>query len=128
MAMCNQPFSKGLSMESRLEELLDLCTRNNRVCPHPPKWAKLWEIIIEHKKEGVRWNPPRPMILARWWDSTAAEKRACLKQHIRWAHEHDILEKIDNFIRNLSEDDWYHSATSPKPSPKSANSPQPAGV
>ena len=115
-------------MESKLEDLLDICTRNDRVCPHPPEWARLWEIIVGHKQEGVRWNPPRPMILALWWDTTAAEKRACLEQHLRWAHEHGLLEKIDIFIRNLSEDHWYHSKNSPGLSQKTTRPPQPAGV
>ena len=115
-------------MESQLEELLEICSRNDRVCPHPPAWTGLWEIIIGRKNEGGCESPRRPMILAEWWDTTAEEKRACLEQQIRWACEHGILEEVDNFIRNLSEGDWYHSASCQDPFPKSANSTQPAGV
>jgi hypothetical protein len=115
-------------MESQLKDLLDICSRNDRVCPHPPEWARLWEIIIGHKQAGMRWSPQRPMILAQWWDTTAGEKRVCLEQHIRWASEHGILEKVDNFIRNLSEEQWYHSKNSPNPSQKLTRPPQPAGV
>ena len=96
-------------MESQLEDLLDFCCRNERVCPHPLEWERLWKMIRERRQAGVRWSPPRPLILAAWWETTGREKRLCLQEHIRWAYEHEIFEKVDSFIRKLSEEQWYHS-------------------
>ena len=102
-------LNKDLTMKSKLKELLEICSRNYRVCPHPAEWERLWKMILARKRKGERSSPPRPLILAAWCETSIGEKRDRLRQHIRWAYEHDIFEKVDSFIRNLSEEQWYHS-------------------
>ena len=99
-------------MKSQLKDLMDFCTWNNRVCPHPLEWDRLWRILRDHKQEHARWNPPRPLILAAWWETTVREKRECLQQHIRWAYEHELFDTVNRFIRTLTEDQWFHKSKS----------------
>lgn len=101
--------AKDLTMQSKLKELMEICSRNYRVCPHPMEWERLWKMILDRKRKGERWSPPRPLILAAWWETSIGEKRHRLRQHIRWAYEHEIFEKVDRFLRNLSEEQWYHT-------------------
>jgi hypothetical protein len=96
-------------MESKLKDLLSFCSKNNRVCPHPLEWDSLWIMIRDRKRQGMRWAPSRPLILAAWWESSVQEKRDRLIEHIRWAYEHEIFDKVERFIRKLSEEQWYHS-------------------
>jgi hypothetical protein len=97
-----------MKTETRLNSLLEFCTRNGRVCPHPLAWEGLWKILIGRKQQVACRVPPRPLILAAWWDSSNREKQARLAQHIRWAYRHQIFEKVDRYIRSLTEDNWYH--------------------
>jgi len=97
-------------MKSQFKDLIDFCTKNNRVCPHPLEWDRLWRILCDRRQEQARWKPPRPLILAAWGENTIREKRECLKQHIRWAYEHEIFDAVNSFIRTLSEDQWYQAS------------------
>ena len=96
-------------MDQRLQDLLNFCRENNRVCPNPIEWNKLWEALPGRKRVGSRWSPPLPLILAAWWEASDGEKCRRLEQQIRWAYEHQVFEKVDKIIRSLSEDQWYHS-------------------
>ncbi len=95
---------------SKLKDLMEFCRQNDRVCPHPVEWERLWRILRERGQKQARWNPPRPLILAAWWETSILEKRECLKQHIRWAYEHEIFDAVNSFIRALSEDQWFHAS------------------
>tara|TARA_Y100001934_G_scaffold260783_1_gene333416 strand:- start:2044 stop:2340 length:297 start_codon:yes stop_codon:yes gene_type:complete len=93
------------------DELLARILVNGRVCPKPQKWNELWELLPnrERRAEGG-WNPPLPLILAAWWDASNYEKASRLKAHIDWASKHDCMEQVEEFLINLTEEDWHHSA------------------
>lgn len=95
-------------MESKLKDLLSFCSENNQVCPHPLEWEALWSILCDRKRKGMHWKPHRPLILSEWWESSIKDKRRRLKEHLQWAYEHEIFDKVDAFIRRLSEEQWYH--------------------
>jgi hypothetical protein len=103
---------KGLvyncDMDKALSNLLDYCKLNNRVCPRPIQWDELWKLLPDRKRDGFGWQPPIPLILAGWWESDNSEKQRRLFDHIQWAYDHGILEKVDRYLRSLSEDQWHH--------------------
>jgi hypothetical protein len=47
------------------------------------------------------------MILAGW-SAPALAKMLRLQEHIEWAEKHGALKEIDEFLRNLREEDWHH--------------------
>ena len=102
-----QPIN--MSMQSQLKDLLNFCRQNSRVCPHPLEWETLWNIILDRKRNGMHWKPHRPLILSDWWKTSIQEKQIRLKEHLRWAYEHEIFDKVEEFIRKLSEEQWYHA-------------------
>jgi hypothetical protein len=92
-------------MDKSLSDLLDYCKTNNRVCPQRKFWNDLYKILpLNNKNE----RPPTPLLFGAWWDTPAHLKRLRLLDHIQWAHDNGVLEKVDRYIRILSEDQWYH--------------------
>jgi len=82
--------------------------KNNRVCPQPQKWNKLYEMLPNRKRKGNGWNPSLPLILAAWWDTPAMMKMLRLREHIEWASDQGCLDEVHKFLVNLTEDEWYH--------------------
>jgi len=95
-------------MTDGLAALMKYAIENNRVCPKPDKWNKLWELLPDRKRVGAGWNPPLPLILAAWWETSDDQKRERLSIQIQYAADHGALEKIETFLRGLSKDDWIY--------------------
>ena len=95
-------------MDKLLSELLSYCQTNNRICPMPTEWDILWEMLPNRQKDGAGWQPPVPLILAAWWETSDDDKLQRFLIHIQWAHKHGAFEKIDRFVRSLSGDQWNH--------------------
>jgi len=94
-------------MENRLKALKKYIQSEGRVCPMPIFWDDLWKILPDRKQgENGGWNPSLPLILAAWRDTTAKQKRQRLIQHIQHAVDRGVLEKVDEFLRELKPDQW----------------------
>ena len=95
-------------MSDTVENLVAYCRVNDRVCPLPPLWNDLWEMLPNRARVGAGWQPPPPLILAAWHDTPAMLKMLRLTEHIEWAAKHRALESADKFLRELREEDWLH--------------------
>lgn len=78
---------------------------NNRICPKPQQWNKLWEIIQSKANEKVS----APLILAAWWETTDEEKLRRFKYHHDYAEKLSLLNEIQIFLQTLNETDWHHN-------------------
>jgi hypothetical protein len=86
-----------------LEELKKYVTSNKRICPMPPEWAKIGEII--KIKPG---HPCTPLILNGWVFSSDQEKRERLIQQIEYAYkDKKKFYNLENFILKLKDIHWY---------------------
>ena len=95
--------------KSEKEKLIDYISKNNRVCPQPRVWNKLWEKLKDKERVGTAgWNPALPLILAAWWDSSDNSKKQRLIDHINWAENKGQLAAISNYLYKLTEAEWYH--------------------
>jgi hypothetical protein len=94
-------------MCEQLESLISYCKENARVCPMPMRWNELYDLLPYQRQTGVGWEPPLPLILAAWYEP-ALQKTLRLKDHLRWAHDHGELNVVDEFLRNLPEEEWFH--------------------
>ncbi len=92
-----------------LTELLQYVSANERVCPQPQKWSALWEMLPGRRRVGQGWEPALPLILAAWWETSAAEKVSRLGEHLRHAEAQGALAPVDAFLRSLTEEEWAHS-------------------
>jgi hypothetical protein len=95
-------------MSETIESLIAYCQQNNRVCPMPHHWNRLWEMLPDRSRVGAGWQPSLPLILAAWHDTPAMYKMSRLTEHIDWAAQQGALEPIARFLRELREEDWFH--------------------
>ncbi|OGP84606.1 MAG: hypothetical protein A2V87_02935 [Deltaproteobacteria bacterium RBG_16_58_17] len=86
--------------------MLQFVQSEGRICPEPGKWHDLWEMLPDKKRIGSGWQPPLPLILAAWDNTSGIEKMLRLRQHIQYAVEKGIL-NIDQYLRNLTQNDWH---------------------
>jgi len=91
------------------EKILNDCSRTNRICPQPIKWGELWELLPGRKqKPSGGWGPALPLILAAWWEAGNCAKHQRFKEHLSWAESKGVIDKVEDFLDNLSEEDWFH--------------------
>jgi hypothetical protein len=48
-------------MSDAVEGLIAYCREGDRVCPLPPLWSRLWEMLPNRKRVGAGWQPPPPL-------------------------------------------------------------------
>src|SRR5262245_10111013 len=83
---------------------------NERVCPNPQRWNKLWEMLPDRHRIDAGWEPPLPLFLAAWWHTPMLAKMSRLRQHLRYAERHGVLDRVDAFLRVLPESEWAHAS------------------
>jgi hypothetical protein len=88
---------------NELEELLEFCRTDGRVCPMPQKWAELFEKITN---SAGRSEIPPPLILAAWWHTSDSEKRERLALQLRCISDASALREIESFLTSLRHDEW----------------------
>ena len=89
------------------EELMVEAGKDRRVCPQPMVWNRLWELLPNRRRSGIGWEPPLPLILAAWWETSDSDKRNRFHSHLRWASEHGAIEPIANLLSNMKAEDWH---------------------
>ncbi len=94
------------SDREKLSNLLEYVQAEGRTCPMPQQWNRLWEMLPGRQRMGAGWQPPAPLILAAWEESSAVGKRERLMTHIRYAAEHGALDQVDQYLRGLSANEW----------------------
>jgi hypothetical protein len=91
---------KALSLQDAMVE----ARRNNRVCPKPPRWQQLYDMLPERTP-----TRPTPPLLGVSWNATPSlSKRMCLREHLAWAETKGALPAVVEFLRQLPEEDWHH--------------------
>lgn len=90
-----------------LEELIAEANKGQRVCPQPMIWNQIWELLPGRRRNGVGWEPPLPLILAAWWETSDNEKRSRFHSHLQWACEHGAIEPVASLISAMKPEDWH---------------------
>jgi len=66
----------------KIEETIEEATKNNRVCPMPNNWNKLYQMLDGKRRVGIGWEPPLPLILAAWHETSDLLKAKRLEEHL----------------------------------------------
>jgi hypothetical protein len=74
----------------------------------PLPWHQVWDILPAKKRDGADWDPPLPLILAAWWDTSDDAKRERFELHLHWAAAHGALDTVAQFLRSFPESEWHH--------------------
>lgn len=94
-------------MSDKLNSLLKYVKSGGRVCPMPTYWNELWKMLPNRRqKSSGGWEPALPLILAAWWDTPALAKIVRLAEHINYAAENGVLDKIDKYLKDLRPNQW----------------------
>jgi len=91
----------------KLQSLLQYIRAEGRICPQQNKWHELWEMLPDKRRVSHGWDPPLPLILAEWNTTTGHQKMVRLKQHINYADQKGILDRIEKFLKDLKRDEWH---------------------
>jgi hypothetical protein len=94
-------------MANRMEAFHAKVKERGWVCPQPQKWHAMWELLPNKSRKGAGWEPPLPLILAAWWETSNLEKMLRFDQHLRWAVDHGSTEAVLDYLEALTPEDWH---------------------
>ncbi|MDB5898880.1 MAG: hypothetical protein JWP22_1070 [Ramlibacter sp.] len=90
--------------ELTVDDVLVEVRRNNRVCPVPGAWQKLFDYLPNKTSDLA----PAPRTPEEWMQSPPMQKRAMLRSHIEWAAAQGVLKNVHKALVALPEDKWHH--------------------
>jgi hypothetical protein len=96
--------AKPLQEDVTVDDVLVEVRRNNRVCPLPAIWQRLYAYLPNTGPHLAK-VPASP---AEWAQVPSLEKRARLRGHIEWAAAQGVLPQVYQALRKLPEKRWYH--------------------
>jgi hypothetical protein len=90
--------------EVTVDDVLVEARRNNRVCPMPAIWQRLYTYLPNPGPELSK----VPATHAEWRQISSLQKRARLREHIEWAATQGVLRQVYEALRKLPEERWHH--------------------
>jgi hypothetical protein len=90
--------------EVSVDDVLVEVRRNNRVCPVPAVWNKLYEYLPNKTSDLT----PAPRTPQEWMQTPAMQKRAVLRSHVEWAAAQGVLKNVHKALLALPENKWHH--------------------
>lgn len=87
-----------------LDDMLVEIRKNNRVCPLPTVWLRVFA-LLPNKPANL---PPVPATRDDWSRTGALQKRTSLRAHVEWAATQGVLGQIYEILRALPENKWHH--------------------
>jgi len=98
-------------MKETLEEVIEFCKKNNRVCPRPIVWIEFYSMLKNRKQNPKgEWEPPLPLLMSAWTSTSANEKQSRFIEHLKWAHKEGQINVIYTIIKRWSESNWFHQS------------------
>lgn len=87
-----------------VDDVLVEVRRNNRVCPLPAIWQRLYAYLPNTGPHLAK-VPASPV---EWEQVPSLEKRVRLREHIEWAAAQGVLPQVYQALRKLPEKRWHH--------------------
>jgi len=86
------------------DELMVQARRNNRACPRPAHWVRLYRDLGGPDATDL---PPPPVDWI-WTKLSALQKRLFFREYLEWAQRQGRLAQVARFMDQLQEADWLH--------------------
>lgn len=102
--LATAPGAKPPVDEVTIDDVLVEVRRNNRVCPMPAIWQRLYAYL---PNTGPHLSKV-PATHAEWAQVPSLQKRARLREHIEWAASQGVLRQVYEALRKLPEERWHH--------------------
>ncbi|WP_419764417.1 MAG: hypothetical protein ACNI28_11680 [Arcobacter sp.] len=94
------------NLKSNLDyiDLVNIFIRLDIICPNENHWFNMWEDLRKHSldKECL----PIAYVSTSWHYTTDKEKRKRFFEHLQFAEEKNVLEKVIDYLFNLGIDDF----------------------
>lgn len=87
-----------------VDDVLVEARRNNRVCPLPAIWQRLYAYLPNTGPHLAK----VPATHAEWAQVPPLQKRARLREHIEWAASQGVLRQVYEALKKLPENRWHH--------------------
>jgi hypothetical protein len=100
-----EPVSAKVRQHATLDETLQEARRNNRVCPKPEFWQRVYDTLPQDG-QGRRASPP--LTGPAWSATPSLAKRMSFREHLEWAETHGALDRVFALLKDMGEDDWHH--------------------
>jgi hypothetical protein len=91
--------------KATLDEALQESRRNNRVCPKPDFWQRIYDTLPGDER-GKRPSPP--LTGPAWAGTPSLSKRMCFREHLDWAEAHGALDRVLALMKALPDHHWHH--------------------
>jgi hypothetical protein len=88
--------------------ILEFALGSARICPMPGAWLQLHEILTLRGQRRIEPQPPEPLFGRAWVATSAAAKRARLRELVIWARDYGGLRALQDFLLALDEEEWLH--------------------
>ncbi|MBI5277450.1 MAG: hypothetical protein HY854_13425 [Burkholderiales bacterium] len=86
-----------------VDEVLLLARKNNRVCPLPDEWQRIYQMLPDTPPRLVR-----PLVDRDWAQTSSLAKRMVLRDQIEWAASAGLLGHLRDLLAELPEESWHH--------------------
>jgi hypothetical protein len=98
------PAARAAAAEASVDDVLVEIRRNNRVCPLPQIWQRLFDYLPNKTPQLV----PVPQNPQEWMQTPALQKRTALRTHVEWAASQGVLKQVYQALLALPEEKWHH--------------------
>lgn len=99
------PAPAEVDPRATADALMVVARRNNRVCPQPALWVRLYGILGGPGHADLQPPPVDPWL---WNKLSDLQKRLFFREHLEWAERHGKLGIVAAFMQGMTEDDWLH--------------------
>ena len=99
--------------KEEVEELIEYCIKDSKVCPLPRSWIKVMEIIEYDKQPRNVQKTIKCLVFQGWSWSNTESKRKVFHNQIKFAglwsyNSEKVFYELKNFLTNLSEEEWHY--------------------
>jgi hypothetical protein len=92
-----------------VETLMERARRNNRCCPRPDAWRRLYLALGGRERSDL---PPPPLHGQIWTVRSDLQKRLFFRDYLEWADRNGQMAQVVRFMDSLAESDWRHMGES----------------
>ena len=93
----------------KLLEMIEYCQSNNRICPSPQHWNRIWKAYsrYSHRSEFTEYPPFKIPLILGAWHAPEIDKRERFLTQIYWCYKNYFMDSMYTMIMKLNDDDWF---------------------